>query len=137
MKSTKIVLIVLLISMSLFSCEDNDKTTYWIGRDIYIQNGTNRDIQYDFSTYREGYQNFMYGIGFGNLSPFHKSTILKDWIYFGTPNMILHIHVRILPVVNGDTFQESKEKDYYIKCSELEEKYNTIIIYDDDDTTKW
>ena len=51
--------------------------------------------------------------------------------------MILHIHVRILPVVNGDTFQESKEKDYYINCSELEANYNTVIIYDDDDTSKW
>ena len=39
--------------------------------------------------------------------------------------------------LEGIKENEFIEKYYKIKCSELEENYNTVIIYDDDDTSKW
>lgn len=143
------IYIMLFFSLSLLGCVDKDEHyNDKLYRNIYIHNATHRNVNYEYeilwkdSTYwlaDEGkpydpYENIPeyehYQRGKGGLAPFKKKLIRRNWFYRYMIDKLIHIHVNI-------GIENPREKDYWIDCSELDANYNTIIIYDDDDTTKW
>lgn len=146
--------LLLFMSLTLSGCVKEDDEDVFIfafiedptHRDIYILNNTNETIYYcyvfvhPYSRIKEYEPNLFNH--FYSIEPHKRKKIDR---YDTSNSNEVEIHVLTYAQKTLDEYGGIRaikaynviERYYKIKCSELEEKYNTIIIYDDDDTSKW
>ena len=127
----------MFVFMSLYSCHDDDRA-YTLCRDVSIHNATSNYISYYGLILKSDSTGVPLPFVGAELAPFNKRVIRENWpVYSLMSDISIFLRVTIEKNEYGIRYQEPLVRYYKIKCSELEEKYNTIIIYDDDDTTKW
>ena len=144
--------LLLLLSLSLVGCVDDEDSVNPFYEDpslryVYILNQTNGDIAIAYKI-KESQDTITVlpptNEGLKIFKPVYKKDFLLCYYVRSEEERILHLFVYTNKTFNQGIFirdiihdQQIIERHYKIKFSELEDNYNTIIIYDDDDTTKW